>query len=1169
MDPSSILLTTDQESPHLNTRGIFKNGTSFYCFICQKSEKDARKCLTHVLKISHCQAIEKVITSCVEIHGNFGCKLCTDYVASSWKEFLVHFNESGHSTKFTQDEQLQITRISNRTLVNNQIIELKPVTFFCYCCKETIIGGNSVQMHVEEKKHKEFQKNRMGTDSPINLRESECRKWARNFIFNLRRLYFYCILCDCSLPGQTITKQHIHTEDHVQYMLAKNNIIHHSLHKETVGIKNAQKKSSDHAVRDDIITGPYNIIFTTDQISRNLNARGIFKDDVSFNCLICNSAVKNLHTCLKHILAKAHCEKIEKIITSCVEIDGNLNCKFCTNYIASSWKQFLVHFNESNHSTKFTENDELQKSLVSNLTLVNNQIIEQKPGKFFCYCCKETMVGASSVHMHIKEEKHREFQKNRMEMYPPVKFMEGECRKWAKSFIINLYRLDFYCILCDHSLTEIRNTNQHIRSPNHVKCMFVAVDSIYQSLQTETVSGKNAQKESFLHATCDNTIAVPSGTSQFKQELFECKHSSSQVVSEYLSGQHHKNLIAIEENMNSSPKGDVSADDLSRPIVVEEPKQVIKKKVLRKTINPRYFNSDMQHIYDMNQEKLRMIKLSSQLCFPKALNAIYCLICQNSVPSQVQTFYEHIRSSSHVGYLAQMERDNQHFINYTEQWSDLMLSKEFLQEISDDTVQCFACDISLKNDDAVILLHVQKASHNYQKQLWNKAMDQFLHDILKQTESTWYNIQFYWCQSCDIQFKTEFFFTEHIDNKNHQKALKKKSSVRKRLVYDTCIPCAALWLGFPEFYDQHCKHPLHKALVRSGDYSRCVLPNQAKALLKNHKVEVSSLIESSNQVLTGQKVEVNSLLKCLENTIRPLFSDANAYPFGSRVSGLGFPDSDIDVFLDCSTYNGNRNCEDEAYQKHLISTVEQCLYDSTELWEIRETLVSSRTPIIKLHHRPTALSCDVSFKNGLSVENTKLLKCFIKNYPLCRELMLFLKKWLYVCNLSGSRSITNYALCWYVIFYLQVEEILPSIASLIAKENRSKIIDNWETGICEKFEVDGKRRTFTELLNGFFIFYTDFDFYNSVACPLLGKTMLKKDFLKLHLLPKEMTPYIEHVTANNYDDSVVFKIDSEMCIQDPYDLSHNLTKAVHKFTLNRFKRLCAVSADTVKGVGQH
>lgn len=63
-----------------------------------------------------------------------------------------------------------------------------------------------------------------------------------------------------------------------------------------------------------------------------------------------------------------------------------------------------------------------------------------------------------------------------------------------------------------------------------------------------------------------------------------------------------------------------------------------------------------------------------------------------------------------------------------------------------------------------------------------------------------------------------------------------------------------------------------------------------------------------------------------------------------------------------------------------------------------------------------------------------------KTFPMCRKLILFLKQWLAYCELSGAKGISNYALYWFVIFYLQQESILPSIATLIAMRKKSRII---------------------------------------------------------------------------------------------------------------------------------
>lgn len=137
--------------------------------------------------------------------------------------------------------------------------------------------------------------------------------------------------------------------------------------------------------------------------------------------------------------------------------------------------------------------------------------------------------------------------------------------------------------------------------------------------------------------------------------------------------------------------------------------------------------------------------------------------------------------------------------------------------------------------------------------------------------------------------------------------------------------------------------------------------------------------------------------------------------------------------------------------------------------------------------------------------------------------------------------------------------------NFILKSHLILIISDWETANCEKFDVDQQEFTFTKLLRGFFLFYNNFDFRNSVACPLLGKVIPKENFAELSLLPKEMAPYINYITNKGTDGPVeLFRIDSEMCIQDPYDLSHNLTKAVPKFTLFRFRQLSASSAQILK-----
>lgn len=68
-------------------------------------------------------------------------------------------------------------------------------------------------------------------------------------------------------------------------------------------------------------------------------------------------------------------------------------------------------------------------------------------------------------------------------------------------------------------------------------------------------------------------------------------------------------------------------------------------------------------------------------------------------------------------------------------------------------------------------------------------------------------------------------------------------------------------------------------------------------------------------------------------------------------------------------YNGN-------FEQHidLIDKIHHCLKLDSQAWSVERVIETSRTPIIKVYHSHSQLKCDVSFSNGLSVENTKLLK---------------------------------------------------------------------------------------------------------------------------------------------------------------------------------------------------
>lgn len=126
-------------------------------------------------------------------------------------------------------------------------------------------------------------------------------------------------------------------------------------------------------------------------------------------------------------------------------------------------------------------------------------------------------------------------------------------------------------------------------------------------------------------------------------------------------------------------------------------------------------------------------------------------------------------------------------------------------------------------------------------------------------------------------------------------------------------------------------------------------------------------------------------------------------------------------------------------------------------------------------------------------------------------------------------------------------------------------------------EPDNKR----DLLLSFFNFYTNFNYAKDVSmmitsgfskinfhscqvvCPLLGQTVKKEIFSRdPGSLPLEMESYTRKLLQS--PDAEKFRNASAMCVQDPFDQSHNLTKSCSSAVLAKFKKLCSLSADFLK-----
>lgn len=156
-------------------------------------------------------------------------------------------------------------------------------------------------------------------------------------------------------------------------------------------------------------------------------------------------------------------------------------------------------------------------------------------------------------------------------------------------------------------------------------------------------------------------------------------------------------------------------------------------------------------------------------------------------------------------------------------------------------------------------------------------------------------------------------------------------------------------------------------------------------------------------------------------------------------------------------------------QIHFIKEfAESCSVKYNEFNKV-EKICNARVPIIRFYHVPTQLNCDVSFKSGLSLYNSELIKyivhCFYYIIILykCIFLTIFffyryylsmhrnvmwlvyvvLKHWAPQYNLKDKNVFTSYAMVWLVLFYLMTENVVPSLAELrkYADTSEHKIIE--------------------------------------------------------------------------------------------------------------------------------
>lgn len=182
--------------------------------------------------------------------------------------------------------------------------------------------------------------------------------------------------------------------------------------------------------------------------------------------------------------------------------------------------------------------------------------------------------------------------------------------------------------------------------------------------------------------------------------------------------------------------------------------------------------------------------------------------------------------------------------------------------------------------------------------------------------------------------------------------------------------------------------------------------------------------------------------------------------------------------------------------------------------------------------------------------------------PRIHVLVMIIKYWMKINSFVGPDKISNYAILWLIIFFLQSTSvpIMPPIQ--IFQHNMMPYLVNGYNFAFNRFlpQTTKNCQRIWELLSGFFRFYKDFNFEKFIICPLYGKAYPKHNLLDNY--PQEFARYKLLRLLNPNDDC--FQLNKFICIQDPFKLTQTLSCRFDEKEYNRFRDRLKYTSETIE-----
>ncbi|KAH8319478.1 hypothetical protein KR067_010821 [Drosophila pandora] len=394
-----------------------------------------------------------------------------------------------------------------------------------------------------------------------------------------------------------------------------------------------------------------------------------------------------------------------------------------------------------------------------------------------------------------------------------------------------------------------------------------------------------------------------------------------------------------------------------------------------------------------------------------------------------------------------------------------------------------------------------------------------------------------------------------------------------------CMVCAAPFLSTQDCLAHELLKHANKPQKQLRQRLNAITKLFTSAQTQSERSELQEVLEQSatgghlRTVLDFYASDLRKLESCfghVRNCIeKEMKGRVKVFPFGSLVTGLSlkgkscqqhipsfynilyYSESDIDLYL--------QPCDEQnMMHKQLYNRVSHFLRRSkcfTDIFTIRH----ARVPIIRCKHTLTGLSIDINMSNPNSTYNSRFVGELILRDERLRELCLFLKIWAKKLKLIGHGSMTSYCLLSMILVSLQVQKLLPPIKQL--------------QSLCPPVNVFGVNYAYClqlvppiprslktlDLIRGFFEYFSNVDFEKCVLCPFLGCALDKETLARPGGFP-DYEYQLKTMEESVGEAPEPFQLDRFMCVQDPFELQHNVAKGVSPTNLAYLRQCLRLAA---------